>query len=407
MEIQAGGSVHSNTSVPDGSAGSIRITTGGNFAMRMGNDSIGLPSAFISARNTAGSAGSGSGGDVVIISGGVTVDPSSPTNAPTCGAPTGDIVVEPFTSISTDAPGAAGSIQLYAGHNVTISRHPVVGREQHDLRPGGSPITVDTLQRGARHRQRDPQQRQTVGADLVHVQGCSVNIQGLVQSTGDSDEPQGSCPSPCTVKTFNNLCNDPPRPGHQSQTNAAQCLEVWAGSTLKIDATGAHSRELSADTSAGPTGGSGRGWIEIFSTSETSHLLGDSTGPYAVHAIANPRGGTITVKSTDSRSPRRARSCRQLAPDQRHHPADRSSSRPARSRGRQRRLRLRLGQAKGDSMPGPFGSPTQAGGTIQRALLQRKRRRPSSGELNASGGGGGGLLRKVTLEGMRGPQHQQ
>ena len=237
MEIQAGGSVHANTPAADGAGGSIRITTGGNFTMRIGNDLAGIPSAFVSARNTASSAGSGSGGDVVIISGGVTVDASNPTNAPTCGAPTGDIVVEPFASISTDAPGAAGAIQLYAGHNITIQGTLSSGASNTTSGQGG-PITVDACNailvtdsgviRSSGKRS---------GADLVHVQGCSVNILGLVQSTGDSDEPQGTCPSPCTSKVFNNLCNNPPRPGHQDQIAAAQCVEDWAGSTLKIDAT--------------------------------------------------------------------------------------------------------------------------------------------------------------------------
>src|SRR5438093_7145529 len=125
------------------------------------------------------------------------------------------------------------------------------------------------------------------GADLVHLQACIVTIQGLVQSIGNSNQaPPG------------NLCNDPPRPGHIPNSN--QCVEIWAGPSLTVDASGIHNGQVSADTTPSPTGGRGRGWIDLFATGDIS-ILGDTAGAYAVHNNVNTHGAPIVVKTTNGK----------------------------------------------------------------------------------------------------------
>ncbi len=155
--------------------------------------------------------------------------------------------MENGAQVLANAQGEAGSIKMFAGKNATING--LVSSEGTLGAGRGGPITIDAccdlvigdtgkvISKGA-----DP------GADLVHLQGCLVNIFGLVESTGPAHEPP-----------FANLCNVN-RPGKPA--NSGACVEIWAGTALTIDSTGTHKGEVNADTAlAGGTQGSS--WIDV------------------------------------------------------------------------------------------------------------------------------------------------
>jgi hypothetical protein len=295
LEIQAGGSIHAeNLGANGGAGGAIKITVGGNFTMRgpSGADA----GAFISSKNFSGG-DDAVGGKITIIVGGVTLDTSVDPAVGICGAPTGDILMETGTTITSDsAQNRAGDIALYAGHNITI--HGLVSAEGSTGGGHGGAITIDACcdlfigDTGVVTSQgRDP------GPDRVHLEGCVVTIYGLVQSTGPAH--QSAAP----------LCTPPIRPGKPVESSA--CVEIWAGTTLTIDSTGTHKGEINADV--GFSGGtSGRGWIDILANGDI--LLNDGTGndfvnpaipgpqsDYLVHANMNPltdsTAGILLVQS--------------------------------------------------------------------------------------------------------------
>src|SRR5262249_22114078 len=125
-------------------------------------------------------------------------------------------------------------------------------------KPGGGPIFIKSAcaltisdDGVVSSRGKDP------GADLVHLEGCSVVINGLVESTGAGHAIPLTPPTSCSALT-------PPagstrrlnitRPG--KPTNSVGCVEIWSGTTLLIDATDGHHGEVNADigTSGGADG---------------------------------------------------------------------------------------------------------------------------------------------------------
>src|SRR5262249_3658870 len=147
--------------------------------------------------------------------------------------------------------------------------------------PGGGPITVvagcslivgDTGVVSSEGR--DP------GADLVHLEGCTVVINGVVRSSGSGHAPP------------NNPANHCGRPDRNNKpSNATAWVEIWSGDSITIDATGSHSGQIDADV--GMAGGTlGTSWIDVFARGDVVILGGTSS--YAVHAnmtLVNGRGG--------------------------------------------------------------------------------------------------------------------
>ena len=124
----------------------------------------------------------------------------------------------------------------------------------------------------------------------MHLQGCVVNIFGLVASTGGAHEGFAG-----------NLCNVA-RPG--KPLNSGACVEIWAGTTLAIDSTGTHKGEVNADTAtAGGTRGSG--WVDLLANDAIT-ITGNPTAPagadnndttpaFAVHTNQILQGGTAVT----------------------------------------------------------------------------------------------------------------
>jgi hypothetical protein len=125
------------------------------------------------------------------------------------------------------------------------------------------------------------------GADLVHLDACSVFINGLVESTGHGH----------AIPNFphNQLYILRPDKG----LNATAGIEIWANS-ITINAVSPHNGEVNADLSVGAAGTT---WIDLIARNAIT-IIGDAD-EFAVHANNggnNNVGGTITVLSTEGAS---------------------------------------------------------------------------------------------------------
>ena len=156
--------------------------------------------------------------------------------------------------------------------------------------PGGGPITIvagceltvsDTGLVSSRGR--DP------GADLVHLEGCTVVIDGIVESTGAGH----------VLPIKGNHCNlDPAAHPLGGNSFYSACVEIW-GNTVTINSIAPHKGEVRTD----PIGqrNPGRGWIDVFARNDIT-INNNTTLPYSVHAnsdgTSNSFGGLITVKSS-------------------------------------------------------------------------------------------------------------
>ena len=240
MEIEAGGSISADNNTGGGSGGDIDIGVGGNLMLRgpSGADS----GALLSSRRTSGAGAAGAGGNITIVVGGVTVV----DDVPQCGRPQGDIFMEAGSTVTADALGNAGNIKMFAGHDITIDG--TVSSLGTTASGRGGQIVLDAccnllINNDALVSSRgvDP------GADLVHLQACTVEVLGKAESTARGHQ---------TATSPANLCNAPARPGKPSGSTA--CVEIWSGTTIVIDATGDHRGEVNADVGQSAGGGSSR-----------------------------------------------------------------------------------------------------------------------------------------------------
>ncbi|HEV8437194.1 MAG TPA: right-handed parallel beta-helix repeat-containing protein [Methylomirabilota bacterium] len=281
LVIDTGGKITGNASGGNLDGANITITTTGTVLLS-GNGTSG---AAITADQVAGTCTGGGGGSITIQS----------------AAVSDSITIQSGAIVSVNAVCSAGAIALLAPNGsiqiagLVQSKSTLRGTGANQP-PGGGPITVNagcslTIDDTGvvSSRGLDP------GADLVHLQGgCKVVIQGLVESTG---------PGHVVPNNPKNHCNNANRPDKPS--NSTACVEVWAGDSLLIDATGNHRGEINADTAQ--SGGHQIAWIDLFSRGPIT-ITGNGTGPYAagatpyaVHAnefVGNSQGGFVTVIST-------------------------------------------------------------------------------------------------------------
>jgi hypothetical protein len=229
-------------------AGNITLTSGGNFT----TEAVSVISADAHC----------SAGAIVIVAG----DSNGDLIVDGIGAVNIDGLVSSQSTLSgtgsTQAPGG-GTITVKAGCALTIGDHG------HLVSKGNDP-----------------------GADLVHLEGCTVLIDGLVESISPGaghalpNSPANHCNADLTAHPVGGA------------TAFTACVEVWADS-ITIDSTGSHNGEVSADGIRAPM----RAWIDLYAQHDII-ILGDITGAYGVHANAassgpasNSFGGLITMKS--------------------------------------------------------------------------------------------------------------
>jgi len=272
LTMTAGGSISCDNA--SGDACNIKIVVGGNMVMENGSK--------ITANATGGS---GNGGNIEITVGDFGASP-----------PTGDFTMNTGSIIQANsAKNSAGSITINVAHSADVdglveSKSGLTGIGANQP-PGGGPITINA---GCTLTVSDTgivsSQGADPGADLVHLQACVVEIDGIVRSFGPGHAVPVNPPNHC------DSANRPDKPA-----NSTGCVEIWAGDSLTISRQGSHSGEINADIGlAGQVGG--RGWIDLFARGPIT-VLGDPSGIFAVHSNqggTNGAGGIIHAASMAS-----------------------------------------------------------------------------------------------------------
>lgn len=275
-------------------AAKITVNATGNVTLKQG---VGLtPGAIITASQPSGSCtASAKAGKITL-------------NADVDGNFTGDVDIQGSSSAGPDdrakvlANGCSGGEIIITGVKInndglveSVGRVSGIGANQI---PGGGPITIDaacelTISDTGKVSSRgvDP------GADLVHLEGgCTVEINGLVESTGIGH---------AVPTSPRNRCNSTFRP--DKPANSTACVEVWAGGSLTINSLAPHNGEINANT-GGPGGSNGTGWIDLFARGDIGIIgfattVGPTATKWTVHAngLANTNdvGGLIDVESTE------------------------------------------------------------------------------------------------------------
>lgn len=296
--MQAGSSIDSDNQVQGGKAGDITLTIGtilGNMTMcgpAGAQPGCGGPSANPGALITARASGT-NGGDV---GGEVTITVGSKATATgnlyleggdkTYGAETG-------AQILVSAGVRAGDISITTGSTYFSEPGSVVEAggpfsiSPHATQQGGHIFIVSDC--GLTSQGRVTSKGHDFGADLVHLESCTVLIEGLVESTGKGHvvDARNSCDNVADGLPGEVLRDHP--------SNSTGCVEVW-GNLITIDSTSGWAGELNADIGNGGAGGTS--WIDIFASSKLTVTDGtgndverDNNGHtyfsvYAVHANA-------------------------------------------------------------------------------------------------------------------------
>ena len=265
--MRSGSSILAENNAGVGAGGAITLEVSGNLILESGS--------VVSSRKNAGM-DKASAGDIFIRAGGVSLG----SGGPSCpGSLAGDITIAAGALVTADGPGEAGAISMYAGRAISVEG--TVRARGLTTTGHGGPITIascgglsTSASSAVSSRGGGP------GADLVRLEGSSIAVAGLVESTGPGQQSAGS----------RNLCSEPGRPA-----NSTACVEIASASTISI----AQTAEINADT--GFSGAAkGSGWIDLLSPGNIS-IAGDSLAPYALHSnqgSTNGRGGVIRVNAS-------------------------------------------------------------------------------------------------------------
>ena len=211
--------------------------------------------------------------------------------------PTGTLTMERCSLIDVSSRGSAGEIKITAGRvadidGLVLSESGLSGVGANQPR-GGGPIDVRA---GCELTVSDTgvisSKGQDPGADLVHLKGCEVLINGVVQSTA----PAAGHVLP-TIPP--NKCNTDlvahPKGASQGFDGCVRIL----GRNITIDGSGTHNGNVNVDGIRNPL----RGWIDIFATEDVT-ILGETAAvntKWAVSANAagstNTFAGVVTIKA--------------------------------------------------------------------------------------------------------------
>jgi hypothetical protein len=269
-DVDIAGSINTENTIQGGTGGDITLTVGGTFTM----ESTGL----ITSSNLTATSGDRSAGDIKIdVTGAISLVPGSEIRANSQNGNGGNIELISYSgNIDIDGHVNSHSISQQSGSGNNQAHGGMIWIQ--------SPLNVLISDEGiVSSAGGDP------GADLVHICGCYVTINGLVESTG----PGHAIP----VNPPNHL-HAPFRPDKPS--NATGGVEVWACNSLVIDASGTHNGEINANI--GSQGGStGASWIDLFILNGDLTIIGNTSGNFAVHANGtagtNDSGGVVTLKA--------------------------------------------------------------------------------------------------------------
>jgi parallel beta-helix repeat protein len=304
MEMLAGSKITAEntntTALAGGTNGDITITVSGNFIMRGPVSGVPAPAGANSCAPAAGVAGacisssdSDGGGNNGARAGNIEITVGNFPITP----PVGVFTMEPGSAVlANHTAGSAGEIVITAGKEMDVDglvrSFGGIGGVPNQPR-GGGPITlksgcllVITPDGLVSSEGLDP------GADLVHLEGCEVQINGIVQSIALQSGGHSLPTNPP------NRCNADPV-AHPSPPAYTACVEVW-GNNVVINSILPNKGEVSADGVREL-----RAWIDIIAKNDLT-IINDTVGNYSVHANAatgNPNsnsfGGVITLKALE------------------------------------------------------------------------------------------------------------
>ncbi len=234
------------------------------------------------ASRLAGSAGGFVAGDIFMKAG---PDPQDPV---------GRVLIQEHSQVkANNVANKGGRIDIIAGNSITVH-----GDVLSEALPGtndgeGGPIFLITCTLLIGDEGVVSSKGNDAGADLVHVEGCIVTINGLVQSTGPGHQDGAG-----------KLCQDADRGPAHVQTNRGpgrlQQLDRLRGGVVRHHHH--HQRHRRGPRrrrdGGGTTGGS---WIDLFARGNIT-IAGDGNLPFSVHAnmpgsLTNSHGGLVTIKT--------------------------------------------------------------------------------------------------------------
>ncbi len=378
LVMKAGSAILAENNNGGGNGANIEITVGGDVTLCGPNSATAAcapssPAAGATISSSRTSGGGGKAGNITITSGnfpntpgtGVfTMEPGSQVLANATGGSGGEIFITAGAEMHVD-----GQVRSFGGIGGTGAGNP----------KGGGPITLKsgcklivTPDGVVSSEGEDP------GADLVHLEGCEVEINGLVQSIGAGH----------VLPAAGNRCNDDPiahPPGLATAFTA--CVEIW-GHNVTINGVLPNKGEVNANGVRAPF----RAWIDVIAQNDIT-IVNDTTGNHAVHANSatasnsNSFGGVVTLKALAGTFTSTGEAVQANATG------------PGSDGG------VVTVQASGDvsldtssvEARSPNGSNTRGGVIGVRSFNGQVSGSNGTGELDAAGGGSGGVPGQVTL----------
>ena len=244
--------------------------------------------ACISTSDLDGNDAGGKAGNITITAGNFptvppvgifTMEPGSALLANSTTQSAGEIIVSAGLSMDID-----GLVRSYGGATGTAPQPR-----------GGGPITLKSgCQLEITPAGVVSSEGRNPGADLVHLEGCEVVVNGLVQSIV-TPRINGGHALPTNPP---NRCNNDTAT-HGTANKFTACVEIWANN-ITIDSILPNKGEVDADGVTDNTTNDTRAWIDLFAKNNIT-INNDDVGPFSVHAKAGPTegdfGGLITIKA--------------------------------------------------------------------------------------------------------------
>jgi hypothetical protein len=271
MEMQAGSEITAENTSGAGNGADITITVSGDFIMR-GPGAAG-PATDLKCADVEGACISSSNNNGSGTAGNIKITVGDFPNTPAVGL----FTMEPGSAVLANSTGSGGAIEILAGLQMDVDglvRSFGGTSGVTPQRPGGGPITLKsgcqliiTPDGVVSSEGQDP------GADLVHLEGCEVTINGLVQSIVVPGTNGGHA-LPTTPANHCNLDTVT----HPAVNKFTACVEVWANN-ITINSISPNKGQVNADGVTDNTANDTRAWIDLFAKNNIT-INNDNVGPY-------------------------------------------------------------------------------------------------------------------------------